>query len=147
MAFFKSAAGETVFSQLALIPEAHLAPNFATITAAERLFKALFLHFDKILAKDPSQDLQQDPSWTFFKRLENALYPWIYPYWDNVFHINNQTSGKGIVLCVGNNQFKFAASTIRIIREVYHSDLPIEVFFIRENDLDNARRHYLINEL
>ncbi|GAN08195.1 conserved hypothetical protein [Mucor ambiguus] len=146
LAFFKSAAGETVFSQLALIPEAHLPPNFATITAAERLFKSLFLHFDKILAKNPSHEVQHDPSWTYLKRLENALYPWIYPYWDNVFHINNQTSGKGIVLCVGNNQFKFAASTIRAIREVYHNDLPIEVFFIRENDLDIAKRHYLTSE-
>lgn len=129
-----------------MIPEVHLAPNFATITAAERLFKALFLYFDKILAKDPLQDLQQNPSWTFFKRLENALYPWIYPYWDNAFHINNQTSGRGIVLCVGNDQFKFAASTIRIIREVYRNHLPIEVFFIRENDLDDSKRHYLISE-
>ncbi|KAL0141959.1 glycosyltransferase family 71 protein [Mucor lusitanicus] len=146
LAFFTSAAGETVFSQLALIPEAHLPPNFATITAAERLFKALFLHFDKILAKNPDQDVQHDPSWTFFKRLEDALYPWIHPYWDNAFHINNQTSGKGIVLCVGNNQFKFAASTIRAIRQVYHNDLPIEVFFIRENDLDIAKRHYLTSE-
>lgn len=146
LAFFKSAAGETVFSQLVFIPEPKLPPNFVSITVAERLFKTLFLHFDRILAKDPFHDVQQDPSWTFFKRLETALYPWIYPYWDNAFHINNQTSGKGIVLCVGNNQFKHAASAIRAIREVFRSNLPIEVFFIREKDLDIAKQRYLISE-
>jgi hypothetical protein len=137
-----------VFSQLALIPEAHEKPNFATMTAAERLFKALFMHFDKILTQDPLAPISIDhqETWKLYKRLERALYPWIYPYWDNAFHINNRTSGQGIVLCVGNGQFKYAASTVRVIREVLDCNLPIEIFFIREDDLSIAKRSYFQTE-
>ncbi|OAD07974.1 glycosyltransferase family 71 protein, partial [Mucor lusitanicus CBS 277.49] len=53
---------------------------------------------------------------------------------------------RGILLCVGNNQFKFAATTIRAIREIFHNTLPIEVFFIRDADLHQAKRHYLKSE-
>lgn len=150
LAFFKSTAGETVFSQLTVIPEAHEKPNFVQMTAAERLFKSLFMHFDKILAQnstiDPSADSQHKDTWELYKRLENALFPWIHPYWDNVFHINNQTQGKGIVICVGNNQFQYAATTIRTLREVLLCTLPIEIFFIREDDLSMAKRSYLTSE-
>lgn len=102
------------------------------------------------MTHDPSIDPATDPAhkdaWNFYKRLESTLYPWIYPYWSNAFHINNQTSGKGIVLCVGNGQFKFAASTIRSLREVLKCTLPIEIFFIREDDLSTAKRSYLMTE-
>ncbi|KAG1448252.1 hypothetical protein G6F56_008998 [Rhizopus delemar] len=98
------------------------------------------------MIKKPWVDIKADPSWTYYQRLENALYPWIHPYWENAFHLNNQTSGQGIVLCSGNGQFKFAATTIRVLREVLKTELPIEVFFIREDDLSVAKRFYLENE-
>jgi hypothetical protein len=148
--FFKSAAGETVFSQLAIIPEAHETPDFTKITAAERLFKSLFIHFDRILSRDPTLHPANDPqhksTWELYTRLESTLYPWLRPYWKNAFHINNQTSGQGIVMCVGNNQFKFAASSVRSIRQVLDCQLPIEIFFIREDDLSMAKRSYLTSE-
>ncbi|KAG2208296.1 hypothetical protein INT47_006152, partial [Mucor saturninus] len=148
--FFQSIAGETVFSQLAIIPEAHETPDFTKITAAERLFKSLFNHFDQILSNDPSlhpaNSSQYKASWELYTRLERSLYPWLYPYWENAFHINNQTSGQGIVMCVGNNQFKFAASSVRALRQVLHSQLPIEIFYIRENDLSPAKRTYFTTQ-
>lgn len=146
--FFKSAAGETIFSQLALIPEANEKPDFVSITSAERLYKALFIYFDRLLAKDPTihDNLRYKDAWNLYKRLEKSLYPWIYPYWENAFHINNQTEGKGIVFCVGNNQFKYAVSSIRAIRDIFHCDLPIEIFYIRENDLSSSKRTYLATE-
>ncbi|CAO3683649.1 hypothetical protein G6F70_004236 [Rhizopus microsporus] len=140
--FFKTAAGETLFSQLTLISEPNVAPNFAMMTAAERLFKSLFMYFDQRL----SQNASLDESWPYYKRLEDALYPWIHPHWENLFHINNQTSGQGIVMCVGNGQFKFAATSIRVIR-MLNTKLPIEVFFIREDDLSVAKRYYLKSEM
>ncbi|KAG2229777.1 hypothetical protein INT48_006257 [Thamnidium elegans] len=148
LTFFKSVAGETVFSQLAVIPEAHEKPDFSKMVASERLFKSLFMHFDRLIAQNTSMDpsVEHKETWDLYKRLETTLYPWIYPYWKNAFHIANQTSGQGIVMCVGNGQFKFAASSIRTIREVLHCDLPIEIFFIRENDLSQAKRYYLSSE-
>ncbi|KAI7907770.1 mannosyltransferase putative-domain-containing protein [Cokeromyces recurvatus] len=114
------------------------------------------MYFDKILTNDPLIAVADDPrykyTWELYKRLERSLYPWIYPYWQNVFHINNQTlnadgsSNRGIVICVGNSQFKFAASTIRAIREIFHCDLPIEIFYINDNDLSEAKRSYFQNE-
>ncbi|GAN10361.1 hypothetical protein MAM1_0346c09900 [Mucor ambiguus] len=90
---FFTAAGETVFSQLALIPEPGTLPNLSSITAVERLFMALFMHFDSIFAVDPSIhpeiDSRYKEAWQLLKRLESTLYPWIYPHWDNVFHMNN----------------------------------------------------------
>ena len=133
-----------------MIPEAHTVPDFAKMTAAERLFKSLFHYFDGILTQSPTLDPAHDPhyqqAWDLYQRLESTLYPWIHPYWENVFHINNQTQGQGIILCVGNGQFKFAASTIRALREVLHCTLPIEIFFIRDNDLSLAKRSYLTSE-
>lgn len=148
MTFFKSVAGETVFSQLSVIPEAHEKPDFSKMVAAERLFKSLFMHFDRLIAQNASMDpsIEHKETWDLYRRLETTLYPWIYPYWENAFQINNETSGQGIVMCVGNGQFKFAASSIRAIREVLHCNLPIEIFFIRDNDLSEAKRHYLTSE-
>ncbi|CAO3655694.1 unnamed protein product [Mucor fragilis] len=150
VSFFTSAAGETVFSQLALIPEPGTVPNLASITVAERLLKVLFTYFDSILAVHSTMQLQDDArykdAWRLLKQLEDALYPWIYSHWDNVFHINNQTGGRGILLCVGNNQFKYPAISIRAIRQIFHSTLPIEVFFIRDSDLQEAKRHCVKSE-
>lgn len=141
-------AGETIFSQLAVIPEPGYTPDFVSMTAAQRLFKSLFQYFDKIITIQPNAtaDPKYKDTWELYQRLESTLYPWIHPYWENAFHINNQTQGQGIVLCVGNNQFQYAATTIRTLREVLHSTLPIEVFYIRENDLSPKRQLYLQTE-
>ncbi|KAI8875644.1 glycosyltransferase family 71 protein [Backusella circina FSU 941] len=118
------------------------------MTAAQRLFKSLFQYFDKIITTQPNiaTDPKYKETWELYKRLEDTLYPWIHPYWENAFHINNQTQGQGIVLCVGNHQFQYAATTIRTLREVLHSKLPIEVFYIREDDLSTERQLYLETE-
>ncbi|KAI9358461.1 mannosyltransferase putative-domain-containing protein [Pilaira anomala] len=118
------------------------------MVAAERLFKSLFMYFDPIISQNADIDLsiKHEKSWELYQRLESTLYPWIYPYWKNAFHINNQTTGKGIVMCVGNDQFKFAISSIRAIREVLGCNLPIEIFFVRDDDLSMAKRSYLATE-
>ncbi|KAI8991825.1 mannosyltransferase putative-domain-containing protein [Mycotypha africana] len=120
------------------------------MTSAERLFKALFMYFDNVFAQntnvDVTTDLRYKDSWTFYKRLESSLYPWLYEGWNNAFQINNQTNGRGIVIAVGDDQFRFAATTIKTLREVLNCTLPIEVFFVREDDLSVARRSYLQTE-
>ncbi|KAI8393583.1 mannosyltransferase putative-domain-containing protein [Radiomyces spectabilis] len=116
---------------------------------AQRLFKSLFQYFDPILA-DGRIDVAIDPvyrdTWVLLMDLEKTLYPWLHLSWENSFQITKATAGRGIVMCVGNYQFKYAATAVRTIRQVLKSDLPIEIFYIRDNDLTPAKRRYLETE-
>ncbi|KAI7855018.1 mannosyltransferase putative-domain-containing protein [Circinella umbellata] len=121
-------------------------PDFTSLTTQERTFKVLFQYLDPIVAAGEIYEPQYKDVWTFYLQLERTLYPWLKPYYQNAFHLTNSTEGRGIVICIGNHQFQYAATTIRAIREVLKSTLPIEVFYIRENDLTPARRLYLETE-
>ncbi|KAI8388803.1 mannosyltransferase putative-domain-containing protein [Radiomyces spectabilis] len=124
-------------------------PDFSILTYQQRVFKGLYQYFDPILAEgkiDVAHDPKYSKAWALYEKLEHIVYPWIRPHWPNMFHANNGTAGRGIVLCVGNHQFQHAATTIRGIREVLKSELPIEVFYIRDDDLSEGRRRYLETE-
>lgn len=143
MAFLQTALGQSLQADLLTSPE--IMPNFKTLTVQQRVYKSLFQYFDQIIAGDEI-DYRNDPAWSLYLNIEKTLYPWLQPHWDNAFHITNQTSGRGIVICIGNHQFQYAATTIRSIREVLKSNLPIEVFYIRDDDLSEMRRLYLETE-
>ncbi|KAI9005827.1 mannosyltransferase putative-domain-containing protein [Phycomyces nitens] len=143
----ETSLGQSLLADLFTIPEP--IPNFKTLTFQQRVYKGLFQYLDPIITEglvDVATDPAFSSTWDLFQQLESTLYPWISPHWENAFHINNNTHGRGIVICVGNNQFKHAATTIRAIRQVLHSNLPIEVFYIRENDLSPMKREYLETE-
>ena len=144
MTFLKSALGQSLKAKLLTTPET--IPDFAALTTQERTFKVLFQYLDPIVAAGEIYEPQYQEVWTFYLQLERTLYPWLQPYYQNAFHLTNSTEGRGIVICIGNHQFQYAATTIRAIREVLKSTLPIEVFYIRENDLSPARRLYLETE-
>lgn len=100
---------------------------------------------DPIIAEgviDVTKDPDYKEVWSIYSKLENTLYPWIKPFWKNAFEINLTGSGKGIVMCVGNDQFKYAATAVQAIREVHQSDIPIEIFYINSYDLSQSKRDY-----
>jgi len=71
-----------------------------------------------------------------FSLLHQTLYPWLYGFrYNSLSDIIKSSNGKGIVLCVGDEQFKYAISTIDSIRNVINSTLPIEIFYNGEGDL------------
>lgn len=143
----RTALGQSVQADLLTYPEN--VPDFKYMTFQQRVFKALFQYFDPLIAAgdiDVTTHPDHKDSWDLFVRLERTLYPWLKPNWDNAFDINKSTQGRGIVICIGNHQFQYAATTIRAIREILKSELPIEVFYIRENDLTPERRRYLETE-
>ncbi|KAG0167694.1 hypothetical protein DFQ28_005802 [Apophysomyces sp. BC1034] len=146
MDFFKTSIGQSLLSELLLVPED--VPSFKDLTFWQRIFKALFLYLDPIVGQgiDVSAHPEYKEIWTLYNRLETAIYPWLHKRWKNAFQINKGSSGRGIVICIGNHQFQYAATTIRSIREVLGSDLPIEAFYIRDNDLTESRRTYLETE-
>ncbi|KAI8973405.1 mannosyltransferase putative-domain-containing protein [Mycotypha africana] len=144
-----SPLGQQIKADLLTVPE--IFPDFKTLTTQERVFKSVFQYLDPILAEgkiDVTTDPRYKPIWDFYKSLETTIYPWIQPYWKSVFDINNRKkedkddsnsdigkSKRGIVMCVGNGQFQHAASSVKAIREILKSDLPIEIFYINTYDL------------
>ena len=142
-----TASGQSLLADLLTTPET--VPDFKILTYQQRAFKTLFQFLDQaIVQKDI--DVKTDPAykdhWALYEQLEATLYPWLRPHWDNVFQINNRTAGRGIVMCVGNYHFRYAATMIRSLREVLHNDMPIEVFYIRDDDLAENKREYLETE-
>ncbi|KAL0089167.1 mannosyltransferase putative-domain-containing protein [Phycomyces blakesleeanus] len=139
---YTSVFGQLFLADLFTKPEK--LPDFKLLTVQQRVFKALFQYFDPIITA--GQDFRSDPAWELYERLENSLYPWLKPNWSNAFHINNNTQGRGIVMCIGNDQFKYAVPTLKGIRHGLNSTLPIQVYYIRDDDLSETRRRYLLSE-
>lgn len=141
----KSPIGQQFQADLFTIPE-HM-PNFKQLTTQERVFKSLFQYLDPIIAEgviDVTKDAQYKQVWQIYDQLEKTLFPWIRPYWKNLFEINlnKGEAKKGIVMCVGNGQFKHAATSVQAIREILKSNIPIEIFYIDEYDLSQEKRDY-----
>lgn len=121
-------------------------PDFKTLTTQERVWKSLFQYFDPILAEgrvDVIRDPLYEDTWKLYNQLEEAIFPWIRPYWKNVFEMNLKSQHtQGIVMCVGNGQFQHAATSVHAVREILKSDLPIEIFYINGNDLSQDKIDY-----
>lgn len=144
MQLLKSPLGQQIKADLLTVPESM--PEFKTLTTQERVWKSLFQYFDPILAEG-KVDVRQDPyykdTWNLYNQMEELIFPWIRPYWKNIFEINYKTEPtQGIVMCVGNGQFKHAATSVHAIREILKSDIPIEIFYIDQNDLSQEKKDY-----
>ncbi|KAF7726992.1 hypothetical protein EC973_008105 [Apophysomyces ossiformis] len=146
MEFIKTPIGQSLLSELLLNPED--TPSFRELTFWQRVFKSLYLYLDPIIGQgiDVTSHPKYKEIWTLYNRLETVIYPWLHLRWKSAFDINNDVSGRGIVICIGNYQFQYAATAIRSIREVLGSTLPIEAFYIRDDDLTELRRNYLETE-
>lgn len=141
--FYKSPIGQQSLSDLLTVPED--IPDFKALTIQERTFKSLFQYFDPILAEQKvnvTLDPKYKDTWDLYQHLETLLYPWIKPYWKNAFDMTRSTKGQGIVMCVGNGQFKHAVITIQSLREILKTDMPIEIFYINEWDLSQEKREF-----
>jgi len=77
--------------------------------------------------------------------IHHTLYPWLYGFrYQNIKDIIESSHGKGIVISVGNYQFKYALSTIDALRNIIKCDLPIEVFYNGNDDLSKENRDILL---
>jgi hypothetical protein len=74
------------------------------------------------------------------KRLEQKLFPYLKM---NITHLEKSfETGRGIVIPVNNKYFSIALSLIKILHQL-NCQLPIEIFYIDQNDLSIDRQHYL----
>eukprot|EP00833_Pecoramyces_ruminatium_P000035 jgi/Orpsp1_1/1174067/evm.model.c7180000048805.2 len=79
--------------------------------------------------------------------LHRSLYSWLYGHRYHSFSdLIKSSEGKGIVICTGEKHFKYARSTIDILRNLLNCTLPIEVIYNGENDLSKKKQKILINE-
>ncbi|KAF9207897.1 hypothetical protein BGZ59_010907 [Podila verticillata] len=52
-------------------------------------------------------------------------------------------SGIGYVLCAGDGQLSYLVTSIQSIREVFKSNMPIQVFYAGDQDLSPSRQEYI----
>ena len=82
-----------------------------------------------------SRDLREY-SLTRDRVLEEELFPW----WFN--RSNEKSDSKGIVICTGNNHFRFTLVALKSL-ELIGNELPIEVVYSTSNDLSIENRQKL----
>jgi hypothetical protein len=138
---FQSPLGTRLKADLFTIDED--IPDFKTLTFRERVFKSLYQYLDPLVADERATI--DESIWNIYETLQDVLYPWIKPHWRHVFDINKSQHGRGIIMCVGNDYFHHAVTSITAIRNVLDSDLPIEIFYIDEYDLSQDKRDYFNN--
>ncbi|KAI9279058.1 mannosyltransferase putative-domain-containing protein [Umbelopsis sp. AD052] len=135
-----SSLGQLFVSEL--LTEEEIVPDFRRLTNQQRVYKTLFQKFGPMLATGVNFQETDEKLWNLFQSLEKTLYPWIHTSFKSSFDIAKSTNGAGIVFCVGDNHYAHAVSSIRALREVLNSQIPIEIFYIDEGDLSPANRQY-----
>ena len=73
-------------------------------------------------------------------QIDKNLFTWILPTYDSTAALYDSFSGSGIVICVNDKYSAMGLATIRMIREIHHCDLPIEVFYMGASDLSLSNR-------
>ncbi len=108
-----------------------------------KTYKKMLIEESSFLA-EKNRTIINDKNKLYFSALHQNLYPWLYGYrYKSLGDLVESSKGKGIVICVGDNQYKYAISTIDSIRNVLKSTLPIEIFYIGEGDLSIEHQNNL----
>ena len=79
----------------------------------------------------------------WLEKIESHIFPWIQ---QSSLDLIDSFQGTGLVMCIGNGQTKMAAAGLKMIRQVHQSTIPIEVFYLGDQDLSEANRNFL-NEI
>ncbi|KAF9545782.1 hypothetical protein EC957_010530 [Mortierella hygrophila] len=108
------------------------AVDFAWISRKEQVYKSLWNH---VLPIYQSLD--------FFLRLEQRLFPWIQIRRKTSMSLHESFHGRGFVFCGGDKQFQMMVTSIQYFRLKLHSQLPIQVFHMGENDLSPKRQEHI----
>ncbi|KAF9578639.1 hypothetical protein BGW38_005465 [Lunasporangiospora selenospora] len=128
--------------------------HFLTLTKQMRVYRGLWKYlkeyYDELEADGRPTEFYQAPPTALapaidlFQRIEQHTFPWILSRYKNSFDLYRQTKngGMGIVMCVGNYHVKFARTAIRSLREVVRSPLPIEIYYLGDNDLSKENRDW-----
>ena len=75
--------------------------------------------------------------------IDEHLFHWIGPTFHSTLQLESVFKGRGIVVCVYNDYVPLAMGNLQIVRTVLGSELPIEVFYMGDNDLSESNRKIL----
>ncbi|KAG0332398.1 hypothetical protein BG000_010043 [Podila horticola] len=83
-----------------------------------------------------------------YKALWNQVYP-IFQVMSGRVHDKERAlyelsySSSGYVYCAGNEQLSYLAASIQSVRDVFKSNMPIQVFNAGDQDLSPSRKEYI----
>ncbi|KAF9437349.1 hypothetical protein BGZ76_001115 [Entomortierella beljakovae] len=127
--------------------------NFAEISRAERVYKALWNHVYPIFESLSGSDHEKEsklvemaktrPEIDYLLKLEYKLFPWLHYGRRTSFSLYRTYKGRGLVFCAGNGQFEFLVTAIQSLRYRLKTSLPIQVFHMGDNDLSKERQDYV----
>ncbi|KAG0066649.1 hypothetical protein BGZ89_007052 [Linnemannia elongata] len=96
----------------------------------------------------PSLDMA--PAVRLLQKMEWSLFPWILKTYATTFDLYHETVAaasrrpiddrRGIVMCVGDKHSVYARTTVKVLRDVHKSSLPIEIYYAGEQDLSRENR-------
>lgn len=97
--------------------------------------------------ENPNEAIRKyDKMRSFTNRFTQHLFPWTMAYFSDhvALHQSFGAGGRGIVMTVGGSQALYALTTINTFREL-GCDLPIELFYLGDQDLPESSRSALAN--
>ncbi|KAF9964173.1 hypothetical protein BGZ70_006820 [Mortierella alpina] len=134
--------------------------TFLHLAKRLRVFKALWhslkATYDLLENKDQQDQFlnrvsaEIAPAVGLFQKMERTLFPWILKNHRTTFDLFRETTSayapagsttrlhsrsRGIVMCVGNKHSIYARTTVKVLREVLKSHLPVEIYYAGEQDL------------
>ncbi|KAG0205529.1 hypothetical protein BGX28_002828 [Mortierella sp. GBA30] len=140
---------------------------FLYLTKRLRVFRALWHSLKEYYDQLEDED-QQDQFYTLestelapivklFQKMERTLFPWILKHYTTSFDLYRETTlsyrakgsvptaqskSRGIVMCVGDKHAVYARTTVRVLRELLQSKLPIEIYYAGDQDLSLENRKW-----
>ncbi|KAF8939668.1 mannosyltransferase putative-domain-containing protein [Dissophora ornata] len=161
----------SLFKSTSALPgEEQLDNSFLLLTKRLRVFKSLWhslkQYYDQLEDEDqqdqfyvhPPADIA--PAIELFQKMERSLFPWILKNHGTSYDLYQQSAmpdsttetsrttrgrgakNRGIVMCVGDKHSIYARSTVKVLREVLGSRLPIEIFYAGDKDLSKANQEW-----
>ncbi|KAF9109025.1 hypothetical protein BGX27_008076 [Mortierella sp. AM989] len=125
---------------------------FAVLTKRLRVYRALWHglkgYYDELAEYGKEDQLYEAPpteiapALEFLQRIEQTTFPWLWKHYGNSYDLHQkiEKGGRGIVMCVGNGHIRYARTTVKTLRQVLKSTLPIEIYYINEFDLSPYNR-------
>ncbi|ORX61068.1 hypothetical protein BCR36DRAFT_401320 [Piromyces finnis] len=105
-------------------------------------YKQNLINYSSFLSQTNHTELRKNQK--LLAASHQSLYSWIYGNRFKSFgDLISSSNGKGIVMSTGDFHFKYARSTIDTLRNVLNCTLPIELFYIGEDDLNQENRNIL----
>ncbi|KAF9556676.1 hypothetical protein EC968_008096 [Mortierella alpina] len=120
------------------------------------LWHSLKVYYDQLEGKGQQDQFfvhmsaEIAPAVGLFQRMERTLFPWMLKNYHTSYQLFQETTlayvsagstaslrskSRGIVMCVGNKHSTYARTTVKVLREVLRSHLPIEIYYAGVQDL------------